>query len=196
MTIKQDQYYIDQVLEGNTNAFTILVDQYKDLVFTLALRMLKNREEAEEVSQDTFIKVFKSLQKFKGDSKFSTWIYKVAYNTCLDRIKRNKRQQQVVAIDEYTEKYVKSIDNALNNMVEEERLLAIQDCINFLPNDDGFLLTLYYFEEQSLAEISNIVGISANHVKVKLYRSRQKLATILKERLEPEMIEYYEREKK
>jgi len=196
MTIEKDQYQINQVLEGNTNAFSVLVDQYKDLVFTLALRMLKNREEAEEVSQDTFIKVFKSLEKFKGDSKFSTWIYKVTYNTCLDRLKKNKRQQQVVSIDEFTEKHVKTIDNALDNMVKGERLKAIQDCINLLPNDDGFLLTLYYFEEQSLAEISNIVGISANHVKVKLYRSRQKLASILKERLEPEMIEHYERERK
>ena len=196
MTIEKDQYQINQVLEGNTNAFSVLVDQYKDLVFTLALRMLKNREEAEEVSQDTFIKVFKSLEKFKGDSKFSTWIYKVTYNTCLDRLKKNKRQQQVVSIDEFTEKHVKTIDNALDNMVDEERLKAIQDCINLLPNDDGFLLTLYYFEEQSLAEISKVVGISANHVKVKLYRSRQKLASILKERLEPEMIEHYERERK
>jgi RNA polymerase sigma-70 factor (ECF subfamily) len=196
MTTNKDQYYIDQVLEGNTNAFTTLVDLYKDLVFTLALRMLKNREEAEEVAQDTFIKVYKSLQKFKGDSKFSTWIYKVTYNTCLDRLKKNKRHQQVVSIDEFTEKHVKKIDNALENMVEEERLQAIQECIELLPSDDGFLLTLYYFEEQSLAEISSVVGISANHVKVKLFRSRQKLASILKERLEPEMIAHYEREKK
>jgi RNA polymerase sigma-70 factor (ECF subfamily) len=193
MTTNKDQYYITQVLEGNTNAFGVLVDQYKDLVFTLALRMLKNREEAEEVSQDTFIKVYKSLKNFKGDSKFSTWIYKVTYNTCLDRLKKNKRQQQEVSIDEFTEKHVKTIDNALEIMVEAERLQAIQDCINLLPSEDGFLLTLYYFEDQSLAEISKIVGISANHVKVKLYRSRQKLASILKERLEPETIANYER---
>lgn len=196
MTTNKDQYYINQVIEGNTNAFTKLVDLYKDLVFTLALRMLKNREEAEEVSQDTFIKAYKSLSKFKGDSKFSTWIYKVAYNTCLDRLKKNKRQQQEVTIDEFTEKHVKTIDNTLENMVKVEKLNAIHDCINQLPSEDGFLLTLYYFEELSLAEISEIVGISANHIKVKLFRSRQKLAAILKERLEPEMIEYYERERK
>ena len=71
---------------------TVLVDRYKDFIYTLALRMLKNREEAEEVSQDTFIKMYKSLSKFKGDSKFSTWLYKVAYNNCLDRIKKNKKQ--------------------------------------------------------------------------------------------------------
>lgn len=79
-----DQVYINKILNGDTNAFTVLVDRYKDLVFTLALRMVKNREEAEEVSQDTFIKVYNSLNRFKGDYKFSTWIYRVAYNTCLD----------------------------------------------------------------------------------------------------------------
>ena len=91
MTIN-DQVYINKILNGDTNAFTVLVDRYKDLVFTLALRMVKNRKEAEEVSQDTFIKVYNSLNRFKGDSKFSTWIYIVAYNTCLDRLKKNNRQ--------------------------------------------------------------------------------------------------------
>jgi RNA polymerase sigma factor (sigma-70 family) len=191
-----DQIIINQIIEGDTNAFAVLVDRYKDLVFTLALRMLKNREEAEEVSQDTFIKTYKSLSKFKGDSEFSTWIYKVTYNTCLDRLKKNKAKYNEVAIDEFTEYQVKTIDNALENIVEEERKQAIQDCLHLLPNEDSFLLTLYYFEDQSLEEISKIIGLTANNVKVKLFRSRKKLASILKKRLEPEIIEHYERERK
>ncbi|WP_034040633.1 RNA polymerase sigma factor [Wocania ichthyoenteri] len=194
MTTNNDQYYIKQIINGDTNAFSVLVDRYKDLVFTLALRMLKNREEAEEVSQDTFIKTYKSLHKFKGDSKFSTWIYKVTYNTCLDRIKKNKKHFNDVAIDEFTEYQIKTIDNALDRMEQQEHNKTIQDCLTLLPYDDSFLLTLYYFEDHSLEEISKIVGITANHVKVKIFRSRKKLATILKSRLEPEIIEYYERE--
>ena len=73
-----DESIINQILEGDTKAFAVLVDRYKDLVFTLSIRMLKNREEAEEVSQDTFIKIYKSLKNFKGDSKLSTWLYRVA----------------------------------------------------------------------------------------------------------------------
>jgi RNA polymerase sigma-70 factor (ECF subfamily) len=192
MTIN-DQILIDQILAGDTNAFTLLVNRYKDLVFTLALRMLKNREEAEEVSQDTFIKTYRSLHKFKGDSKFSTWIYKVAYNSCLDQIKKNKKYLNDVEINEFTEHQVKTIDNAFDALVEEERNQLIQDCLHLLPSEDGFLLTLYYFEEQSLDEIANIVGLTANNVKVKIFRSRKKLAGILKDRLEPEIIEYYER---
>lgn len=192
MTTNNEQDLISKILDGDTNVFAVLVDRYKDLVFTLALRMLKNREEAEEVSQDTFIKTFKSLSKFKGDSKFSTWIYKITYNTCLDRIKKISRTYNTVTIDEFTEHQVKTIDNALDNMEQEERKQTIQDCLQLLPSEDSFLLTLFYFEELSLDEISKTIGLTTNNVKVKLFRSRKKLSKILKERLEPEIISYYE----
>lgn len=195
MTINE-QHIINQIIEGDTKAFAILVDRYKDLVFTLTIRMLKNREEAEEVSQDTFIKVFKSLGKFKGDSKFSTWIYRVAYNTCLDRIKKNKRQLKEVSIDEFTEHQIKTMDNALDTLEKHEQEKAIQECLQQLPSEDSFLLTLFYFEDLTLEEISKIVNIEVNNVKVKLFRSRKKLASILKQRLEPEIISSYERERR
>ncbi|MCO4822452.1 MAG: sigma-70 family RNA polymerase sigma factor [Flavobacteriaceae bacterium] len=186
-----DQKYIDAILNGDANAFAVLVERYKDLVFTLALRMLKHREEAEEVSQDSFIKIYKSLNKFKGDSKFSTWIYKVTYNTCLDRIKKNKRHHNTVTINEYTEHHVKTLDNALDKMEAHERNQAIQYCLNLLPSDDSAILNLFYFEELSLEEIAKVVGLKPNNVKVKLFRSRKKLATILTERLDNETIESY-----
>ena len=190
MTI-DDQVYINKILNGDSNAFAVLVDRYKDLVYTLAMRMVKNKEEAEEVAQDTFIKAYKSLAKFKGESKFSTWIYKVAYNTCLDRLKKIKRQYNTVAIDEYTEHQVKSIDNALDKIEEQEKQQAIKACLELLPGEDSFLLTLYYFEELSLDEISKVTGLKPNNVKVKLFRSRKKLANVLKEHLDNETIESY-----
>jgi len=187
-----DQVYIDSILNGDTNAFAVLIDRYKDLVYTLTMRMMKHTEEAEEAAQDTFIKVYKSLNKFKGDSKFSTWIYRVAYNTCLDRLKKNKRQAYTVEINEYTEHQVKTLDNALDQLEAKEREQSIQDCLALLPSEDSFLLTLYYFEELSLDEIGKIVGLKPNNVKVKLFRSRKKLATILKKKLDNEIIESYE----
>jgi len=193
VTVKDDQYYITKITQGDANSFAVLVDRYKDLVYTLAIRMLKNKEEAEEVSQDTFLKVFKSLSKFKGESKFSSWIYRITYNTCLDKIKKQKRNPIIVTIDEFTEHQVNTIDNALDKLVEKEHKQLIQDCLQLLPGDVGFLLTLYYFEEQSIEEISKVIGISTANVKVKLFRSRKKLASILRERLEPEIINYYER---
>ena len=196
MTTNQDQIIIHQILKGDTKAFAVLVDRYKNLVFTLALQMLKNREEAEEVSQDTFIKVFKKLKNFKGDSKFSTWIYRIGYNTCLDRIKSNKRKQNTVAINEFTAHEVKTLENALSIMEAQESKQTIQDCLQMLPADDCALLTLYYFEELSLEEIGKVIGVKANNVKVKLFRSRKKLTTILQNKLEPEIIESYARERK
>lgn len=195
MTIN-DQILINQIVEGDTKAFAVLVDRYKDLVFTLALRMLKNREEAEEVAQDTFIKTYKSIDKFKGDSKFSTWIYRVAYNSCLDRIKKNKKHINTLEINEFTTHQVVTLDNALDKMETKERNVAMQKCIDALPSEESFLLTLYYFDDLSLNEISKIVGITSNSIKVKLFRSRKKLATILKTQLEPEIIDYYERERR
>ncbi|MFT5254553.1 MAG: RNA polymerase sigma factor (sigma-70 family) [Flavobacteriales bacterium] len=189
-----DQYYITKIVAGDSKAFAVLVDRYKDLVFTLALRMLKNREEAEEVSQDTFIKVFQSLVKFKGESKFSTWIYRITYNGCLDRLKKYKQQYNVVPIDEYTERQIVDLSTIMDSLEEEEQRQTIKECLHLLSSEDSFLLTLYYYEEQSLDEISKIIGLTANNVKVKLFRSRKKLAAILKERLEPEIIEHYARE--
>lgn len=195
MSTLNDQHYIDRILQGETNLFAVLVDRYKDMIFTLSLKMIKNREEAEEAAQDTFIKVYHSLSKFKGDSKFSTWIYKISYNNCLDRLKKNKKEDLNISIDEFSSHLVKTMDNALSALVDTERKQAIQKCLNLLPSDDNFLLTLFYFEDQSLEEIGKIMNINANNVKVKLFRSRQKLATILKTKLEPEIVEYYERER-
>ena len=190
-----DQHYINQIIRGDTNVFGILVDRYKDMIFSLALKMIKDREEAEEVSQDTFIKVYNSLNKFKGDSKFSTWIYKITYNTCLDRLKKKKKEDSIISIDEFSNHLIKTLDNALSALEEKERKESILNCLNLLSREENFLLTLYYFDDQSLEEIAKIMNINSNNVKVKLFRSRKKLAVILKKQLEPEILDYYERER-
>ena len=138
MAKTDDQHYINLVLKGDTNAFAALVDRYKDMVYTLSLRMIRSREEAEELSQDTFIKVYRSLGKFKGESKFSTWLYKVAYNTCLDHLRKNKREQYVIAIDDYTEQQVEALHNAFDAIEGKERKQMLQDCLHFLPGEDSF----------------------------------------------------------
>jgi RNA polymerase sigma factor (sigma-70 family) len=190
-----DQHYIDRILQGEIHSFAVLVDRYKDMIFTLALKMVKNTEEAEEVAQDTFIKIYNYLGRFKGDSKFSTWIYKIAYNTCLDRLKKNKKEDLNISIDEFSDHLIKTMDNALSALEDKERKQTIQNCLNLLPGEENFLLTLFYFEDQSLEEIGKIMNINPNNVKVKLFRSRQKLAGILRKQLEPETIQCYERER-
>jgi RNA polymerase sigma-70 factor (ECF subfamily) len=196
MSNTDDLVYIKQVIDGDSSAFAALVNRYKDMVFTLSLKMVKSREEAEEAAQDTFVKAYRSLNRFKAESKFSTWLYKVAYNTCLDRLKKQNRAQPLTAIDEYTEHEVVSLSNAVDSLEEKERQQLIQSCLNLLEGEDSFLLTLFYFEEQSVKEIAKIMGINDNYVKIKLYRGRKKLAAVLKGRLSAEILNHYESEQR
>ena len=189
--MKNNQPNIKTILAGDSREFAVLVDTYKNVVFTVALRMVKNREEAEEVAQDTFIKVFKSLKKFKGDSKLSTWIYRIAYNTCLDRLKKSGRDRQNVAMDEIQGFEIGVLDNALEGIVKSERAEMIQKCIQKLSPKDAALLTLFYFEEKNLHELGEILKMNESSVKVGLFRARGRLAKILKQYLEPEIIGNY-----
>jgi RNA polymerase sigma-70 factor (ECF subfamily) len=187
-----DQHYINLVIGGDSHAFAVLVDRYKNFVFTLSIKMLQNREEAEEVAQDVFIKVYRSLQKFKTESKFSTWLYRITYNTCLDKMRSKKRNTPVFSFDHFAEDEAVSLINVLDTIEERERKQMIQKCLDLLPAEDSFLLTLYYFQENSLKEISKIMSINENNLKIKLFRSRRRLTAILKTQLEPEIINQYE----
>lgn len=191
MSTDNDQIYITKILDGDTTAFAVLVNRYKNMVYTLTLRMLKNREEAEEVSQDTFVKIYKHLNKFKGDSKFSTWVYRIAYNSCLDRIRAYKGQNNTVGIDEFTENQVRTLETAFDILDRADRQKSVKECLERLPPDDSALISLFYYEELSLSEISKIINLDSNNLKVKLFRARKRLATILKKRLEPTILENY-----
>jgi len=196
MSNQSDLDYINKIVDGDTSAFAILVDRYKDLVFTLAYKMLKNREEAEEIAQDTFIKIFKSVGKFKGDSKFSTWVYKVTYNTCLDYLKKKKRGINITYIEDFDLQQLKTLDKISNAIDEKEKNQLIHDCLNVLPSEEAFLLTLFYFEQQSTEEIAKIMDTNANNIKIKLYRTRKKMALLLRQKMEPEIIAYYEKDRR
>lgn len=190
--MKGYQPNIPAILAGDSKEFSLLVNAHKNIVFTVALRMLKNREEAEELSQDTFIKVYKSLGKFKGNSKLSTWIYRIAYNGCLDRLKKNGRDKNNLAIDEIEGFEIKDVDSALENIVKSEKAQLVRKCIAKLSAKDAALLTLFYLEEKNLQELGQVLEMSENSVKVGLFRARSRLAKILKKNLEPEIIESYE----
>lgn len=185
MTQKTDQDYILEIHSGNVNAYAMLVNKYKDMTFTLALRMVGNKEDAEEIAQDTFVKAYKALHTFKGTSKFSTWLYRIVYNTSLDYIKKNKRVILSEHIDEIHEATIGTMQNAMSYIEAKEKKELIEKALLQLPEEDRVLLTLFYFEELSLKEITEIVNISYQNVKIKLHRSRKKLYQILKNVVEP-----------
>ena len=193
MAINDDDYYIKKTLEGDSNSFSVLVERYQNMVFALALKMLKHREESEEVSQDTFIKVYKSLSKFNGESKFSTWIYRIAYNTCLDRIKKNSKYNNNVEINEITSNEISHTESIFDSLENKERSIIVKQCMDKLPEDERIIIHLFYFEELNLKEIVKIVSMTEGNVKVKLFRARKKLFSIFKESVEPEIYSSYER---
>jgi len=193
MAKQTDDYYIEKTLNGDSNAFAFLIERYKDMVFTLAIKMTKSREDAEEVSQDSFIKAYTYLPKFKGDSKFSTWLYKISYNTCLDSIKKNAYQRNNVEIDEITENQIGSIETVLDGIEKEERAAVINNCLEHLQEDEKAILVFFYFKELSLKEIVEITSMRETNVKVKLHRARKKLLSVVKNKVEPEIISHYGR---
>ncbi|PQJ78134.1 RNA polymerase sigma factor [Polaribacter porphyrae] len=193
MTTTNDQYYIKKVMKGDINAFTFLVDNYKNMVFSLAFKMTKSKEEAEEISQDTFIKAYKNLQKFKGDSKFSTWLYRIAYHTSLDAIKKNKKEQNTFEINEVTFNQIKSVEYILEGIERKERAKVMENCLQKLPDEERSIIWMFYYDELSLKEIIEVTGLSQANLKVKLHRARKKLLTIVEKNVELEMIENYGR---
>jgi RNA polymerase sigma-70 factor (ECF subfamily) len=166
---------IQQTLKGDVKSFEEIVSRYNMMVYTLAYRVLKNREESEEIAQDVFLKVYQSLNGFNMKSKLSTWIYRITYNLSINKFKSQKRKIVTTEIDRYAEFSATVLPDAHNNAVEAEKQKMVNDSIFKLPETDRIIITLYYYEDISVKEIAKIINLSAQNVKVKLYRSRQKL---------------------
>tara|TARA_R110002074_G_scaffold14788_1_gene51020 strand:+ start:121076 stop:121663 length:588 start_codon:yes stop_codon:yes gene_type:complete len=180
MTTSTDHQLIENTLQGNTQAFSVLVERYQNFVFTIAVRMLRNREEAEEVAQDSFIKAFEALSTYRGEAKFSSWLYSIVYRKTLDRIRKNNNSRTIELVEEITETETEDIENALHFIQIQERNKLIKKGIEQLPEQEVAIITFFYFEELSIKEISEITQLSEDNVKIKLYRSRKKLFTLLK----------------
>ena len=182
-----DQHYIERTLQGETQAFGTLVERYQNFVFTIVFRMVKVREVAEEVAQDSFLKAFESLESYRGEAKFSSWLYSIAYRKALDSLRKNKKYKAFELIDDITEDDSKHGENALEGLESKERIEKIQESILKLPEQEAAIVTLYYFEEQSVKEIAAITKLSEDNIKIKLYRSRKKLFSLLKHYILPEI---------
>jgi RNA polymerase sigma factor (sigma-70 family) len=179
MKNNQDIIIIGQVLRGDVAAFSLIVAQYKKMVFTLALNILKNREDAEEATQDTFFKAYQSLAGFKGESSVSTWLYRIVYHTSISMLR--KRKETTVDL-EGLDRMPANISTQPQNgqrLEIQDRKRMIKEALMQLDDDDAFLVLLYYYKEQTVEEIAAITSLSVSNVKVKLHRSRKKLQEIL-----------------
>ncbi len=184
MEQKDDIWYIERVLKGDTQYFSHLVDKYKDIVYSIAFKVLRNREDAEEMAQESFIKAYKSLHTFKGDAKFSTWLYRITYNNCISEVR--KKKLKFVSTDDVQ---ISDEPDEMNfdGIPEENRAKYVKAALDKLPEDEYTLILLFYFEDKSVEEIGEITKLSESNVKVKLFRARKKLYSILNEMLKGEL---------
>ena len=176
-----EETLIKNILHGDTRCFATLVDKYKDLVFAGVMRMVKNREDAEDLTQEIFVKAYTSLPKFKGESKFSTWLFRIAFNEASTMYRSNSLDTTPV---EDWMNFEESADTGfitqMGELRSQERSQYIQKAMDRMDSRDAMILTLFYLNEHNIAEISDICSMSTANVKTTLSRARVRMAQILK----------------
>ena len=173
-----DQLIVSQIVSGQKDLFRLLVRQYEKAVFGMGMSFFRNSEDASDFTQEVFLKAFRSLSSFEGRSRFSTWLYKIAYNTALNEVNRRKEYQSLA--EEDSDKLVNSGETperlAIRNAVRE----AVQAAIKELPERFRVCVDLFFFYDRSYLEIEAITGIPVNTIKSHVFRAK----ILLREKLE------------
>ncbi len=187
-----DKELIARVLKGEQSVYALLVERYQGFVFTMALRYVKAREDAEEVAQDVFVKAYRSLADFKGESKFSTWLYTITTTTSLTFLR--KKKLDVHSLDK--EGVFEVADSqgggtGADAIEQKSRIAFVNRAIGLLSADDAQVLTLFYKGEQSLEEIAQVLGKEPNAVKVQLHRARTRLKEKMQRHFSAEVRDLY-----
>lgn len=183
---QRDITLLKRIQAGDRLAYKELINRHKDYAFTVAFRILNNREDAEEVAQDAFLQVFKNLSAFNFEAKFTTWFYRIVFNAAL----MQKRKSRIFTedIESSTQaSLVSNFSDSSEDLRKTERQQAIKQAMQYLSPDDVLLLTLFYLQEQSLEEIAEITKISAETAKVKIHRARKRLAEEMKKHWKEEV---------
>jgi len=175
METNSDQICIDKVLQGDTNSFSFLIEKYKNMAYTIAIKIVKNKEDAEEIAQDSFLKAYNKLDTFQGKSKFSTWLYTIVYRNAISKVR--KKKIITTDIDDYVINNYQSDHDfpQIEALKNKEQKIYVKKIIDKLPEKDALLITLFYLNESKIDEIEKITGLTQTNIKVKLFRARKKL---------------------
>jgi RNA polymerase sigma factor (sigma-70 family) len=185
-----DEQLIATVLAGNTKAYSDLVLRHQLFVFTMALRFAKNREDAEEIAQDCFVKAYKALGTFNQASKFSTWLYTITYTTAMSHLRKKQLDTQSIDDEENGIQLESHISDFNAGMAERKSTSYwLNSAIDQLVPDDAIIITLFYKGEQTLEEIGQALSMNPNNVKVRLHRARARLKEKLQFLLKDEVKE-------
>jgi RNA polymerase sigma factor (sigma-70 family) len=186
MDIHDEKHRIERVKAGDIEAFTGLVESYKDMVYTVCLRMLHSEADAEEAAQDVFIKAYRSIGSFQAKAKFSTWLYRITYNNCISMIR--KRVKMIDLVDDVPEREVDEKEmNGLERLSAEDRSRYLKMALESLAETDAVVVTLFYYDQLSLDEIAGVTGLSSSNIRIKLHRSRKKMYQVICENLKSEV---------
>ncbi|MGC3948620.1 MAG: sigma-70 family RNA polymerase sigma factor [Chryseolinea sp.] len=174
---------IDRILAGEQSVYADLVNRYKSYAFTIAFKIVQNRAEAEEIAQDAFIKAYHNLKSFQRESKFSTWLYRIVFNTAISHRRKNRPEFQSIE----TTRLIQGHEGE-DRLERTDKRRFLEAAMNRLNQADRTALTLFYLEELSLEEIAEVTGMQANTAKVRIHRARQRLADELKAILKSEAL--------
>lgn len=179
MEAKDEAQYIQRILDGETELYTFFLDRYSRPIYSLIVQMVSCSEDAEELVQDTFLKAFRSLNSYKAESRFSTWLYRIAYNVAISFTR--KKRQDFLYIEENMINNVpdEKAKEILCETDDEERILALVKAVELLSVEEKALITLFYYEEKSIEEIGEVLNLSISNVKVRLHRIRKKLYLLM-----------------
>lgn len=180
MSMKTEAELIQRILNGEWRNFAILVDKYEAKVYSYVNYLMNNREDAEEMVQDTFVKAYRSLNQFRGDAAFSTWLIRIAHYNCLSHFRR-KIPMKVSLEGVENDQLLSSEDEPQKHLNLDDRKAILTNALARLKPDERSTVTLFYYNELSLKEVSEVTDLSISNVKILLHRSRKKLLDILKE---------------
>jgi RNA polymerase sigma factor (sigma-70 family) len=167
--------FIQQIIQGNVSKFSYFIETYKQLAYSIAFRILNNKEDTEEVVQDSFVAAYRFLHTFRGGAKFSTWFSKIVVNNALKKINVRHLKIQNIPADEIPEPVVEEIGSAYRKLARDEQKRFINQALSQLDMEGRLLLTLYYLHENSIEEMAEITSVSRENIKMKLHRGRKKM---------------------
>lgn len=177
-----DTHYIRRVQAGETQCFAPLLERYGQPVYSLIVKVVGNREDAEELTQDVFLKVYHSLASFQGNSRFSTWLYRIAYNAAISAT-RKKRYEWPALEDSVLEQVAeKDAGDAPEQDSDDERMERLEEAMDRLSPDERALILLFYRQEKPVEEIAAITELTVSNVKTRLHRIRRKLLALMTEK--------------
>jgi RNA polymerase sigma-70 factor (ECF subfamily) len=181
-----DEELIARVLAGDEASYGTLVDRYRDYVYTIAVRIVGSDEDAEDVAQEAFVRAYRALPRFRGDSKFSSWLYRISTNRALTHLKRRRRRADTIDIESGSHVEAVVIDDGRGEEAspelrvrDEEFRRAVRAAVLELPEQYRVVVTLFYLEERSYKEVVATLGIPMGTLKTHLHRARALLRDIL-----------------